>query len=134
MDFSYIRSISSKQLTGFFRRWKNYLTPLLDPYIFPQKHFRRIDSSLNEAHHLLVIFVAPELLLDMTMMTMMMMMLVISHFLFPTKVLWLFWPNDWESFRVLRINLILRIDSMLKCFFPKKKPYILKFSAFPQMI
>jgi len=68
---------------------KSHLTLLLYTYIFPQKHFRRIDSSLNEAH-LLIIFVAPKLLLEMMMMMMMVVVVVINHFLFPTKVLWLF--------------------------------------------
>jgi hypothetical protein len=78
---------------------KIHLTLLLYTYIFPQKHFRRIDSSLNEAH-LLIIFVAPELLLEMMMM--MVVVVVINHFLFPTKVLWLFLPKDRESFRLFR--------------------------------
>jgi hypothetical protein len=69
------------------QKMKSYLTLLLYTYIFPQKHFRRIDSSLNEAH-LLIIFVAPELLLEMMMM--MVVVVVISHFFFPTKLLWLF--------------------------------------------
>jgi hypothetical protein len=41
------------------------------------------------------------LLLEMMMM-MMMVVVVINHFLFPTKVLWLFWPKDRESFRLFR--------------------------------
>ncbi len=121
MDFSYIRSISSsKQLTGFFRRW-NFLSDsiIIHIYLPPkafQKNWQLFKWSSSLTHHLccsrIVVGDAAADDDDDDAGD--------QSFLVPNKSFVAFLTKRLGKFQSFGNYLILRIDSMWKSFSQKK--------------